>query len=250
MMNFKKLSAAVRAFAMAATMLAGCGDSESSSKAETTTTTAAATEAPATEAPAPDTTAAPETEAVTEAPTETEAVTESAPEELEITTGDDIEIPGGETKYYVWGGGSVTWAMDLDNDDTNNEEGTTKGNQFPGRGAEGYEEFWVGDLDSSEGTATLTIPVVKGAVVQFIAGGWETYEGVQYSVTVGNKKGEVKWVNDEENEGRSKPTFTYLVEDDVTEITAEIYYYDRTDDAEDPLFNDYCQGFVHVIYPA
>ena len=148
------------------------------------------------------------------------------------------------------GGGSVTWAMDLDRDDTNNVEGSTEGNQFPGVGNDGYEEFWVGDLDSSEGVATLTIPVVKGAVVQFIAGGWENYPGVQYSVTIGDKVGEVKWVSNADDPAVSDPTFTYLVEDDVTEITAEIYYYDRTeDDAEDPLFNDYCQGFVHVIYP-
>lgn len=245
-MNLKRIFASVCALAMSAALLASCGDSDSSStaadskeEATTTTTTTAAQEEETT------------TTTTTAAETETTTTTTEAAAEPEISTGDDIEIPNGETKYYVWGGGSVTWAMDLDNDDTNNVDGTTEGNQFPGRGAEGYEEFWVGDLDTSEGTATLTIPVVKGAVVQFIAGGWETYPGVQYSVTVGNKKGEVKWLGDEANDGKtSLPTFTYLVEDDVTEITADIYYYDRTeDDVEDPLFNDYCQGFVHVIYP-
>ncbi|MBR1392875.1 MAG: hypothetical protein IJ561_03460 [Ruminococcus sp.] len=242
-MNLKRIFASVCALAMSAALLASCGDSDSSStaatdskeEATTTTTTAAQEEETTT--------------TTTAAETETTTTTTEAAAEPEISTGDDIEIPNGETKYYVWGGGNVTWAMDLDNDDTNNVEGTTEGNQFPGVGVDGYEQFWVGLLDTSEGTATLTIPVVKGAVVQFIAGGWESYEGVQYSVTVGNKKGEVSWKAADEENKRSLPTFTYLVEDDVTEITADIYYYDRTDGAEDPLFNDYCQGFVHVIYP-
>ena len=76
-----------------------------------------------------------------------------------------------DVKYYVWGGESVTWGMDLDGNDENNVEGSTEGNQFPGYGADGYEEFWVGSLDATEGTATLKIPVQKGDKVEFIAGG-------------------------------------------------------------------------------
>ena len=244
-MTMKKLSAVLCAFAMATAMLTACGDSDSSAKSEnTTTTTTTAAEAESVE----DTTTT--TEAPAEESAADESVAEDPAEEPVIDDGSDIEIPGGETKYYVWGGGSVTWGMDLDRDDTNNVEGTTEGNQFPGVGNDGYEEFWVGTLDSNEGTATLTIPVVKGAVVQFIAGGWENYPGVQYSVTIGDKKGEVKWASNADDPAVSDPTYTYLVEDDVTEITAEVYYYDRTeDDEEDPLYNDYCQGFVHVIYP-
>ena len=158
-----------------------------------------------------------------------------------------------ETKYYVWGGEQVGWSMDLDNDDTNNEDpDLLVSNQFPGYGKDGYEKFWVGTLDANEGKATLTIPVVKGATVDFIAGGWEEYPGVQYSVTIGDVVGEVKWdpLYPDDPKKLSKPTFTYEVTDDVTEITAEIYYYDRTeDDVEDPLYNEYCQGFVHVNLP-
>ncbi len=158
-----------------------------------------------------------------------------------------------ETKYYVWGGEQVGWSMDLDNDDTNNEDpDLLVSNQFPGYGKDGYEKFWVGTLDANEGKATLTIPVVKGATVDFIAGGWEDYPGVQYSVTIGDVVGEVKWdpLYPDDPKKLSKPTFTYEVTDDVTEITAEIYYYDRTeDDVEDPLYNEYCQGFVHVNLP-
>ena len=154
-----------------------------------------------------------------------------------------------EIKYYIWGGQQVGWAMDLDNDDTNNVEGSTEGNQFPGYGKDGYEEFWIGDLDSAEGTATLKIPVVKGAKVDFIAGGWGTYDGDQYDVTIGDWKATIKWIPIEGDPDHSDVGATYEVTDDVTELTAEIYYKDPVDDGNTFGFNDYCQNFVHVHLP-
>ena len=165
-----------------------------------------------------------------------------------------------EIRYYVWGGEGVCWSMDLDNNDENNEdEDPLVSNEFPGYGADGYEKFWVGTLDADEGAATIKIPVEKGAKVQFIAGCWEWYTGVHYTVTIGNQVAEIKWDQDpafEKNE-HSLPTACYEVTDDITELEAEIYYVDWDPSLFHPdhqpaadakgLYNPYCQGFVHVL---
>ena len=157
------------------------------------------------------------------------------------------------TKYYCWGGESVTWGMDLDGD----EEA-----DFPGYGAEGYEDYWVGTLDATEGTATLTIPCAKGDKIEFATCGWEFYTGVQYTVTIGDWKGEVKYVDPSEDGSHALPakaTAIYEVTDDVTEVTAEIYYLDKDEalfeegkapgEDQPTLFNAWCSSRVNVVTP-
>ena len=158
------------------------------------------------------------------------------------------------TKYYIWGGENFTYAQDLNGDD---EE------DFPGYGADGYEQYWLGTLDPDTGEATLKIPCAKGDTIKFATSGWEWYTGVQYTVTIGDWKGEVKYVDPDPSTGDhelpASVTAEYEVTDDVTEVTAEIFYLDKDEslfeeghapgESQPTLFNAWCSSRVYVVTP-
>ena len=92
-----------------------------------------------------------------------------------------VKNPDGTVKYYQWGGASVNWSWDVDGDNV----GETK----DGVGT----ETWVGTVGADGGQ--LSIPVVKGAVVDFYCLSWDTYKGVQYILTINDEEAAVKPVD-------------------------------------------------------
>ena len=92
-----------------------------------------------------------------------------------------VKNPDGTVKYYQWGGASVNWYWDVDGDNV----GETK----DGVGT----ETWVGTVGADGGQ--LSIPVVKGAVVDFYCLSWDTYKGVQYTLTINDEEAAVKPVD-------------------------------------------------------
>ena len=89
-----------------------------------------------------------------------------------------VKNPDGTVKYYQWGGASIAWSWDVNGDgvgDTKDGVGT---------------ETWVGTVGADGGQ--LSIPVVKGAVVDFYCLSWNTYKGVQYTLTVNDEEAAVK----------------------------------------------------------
>ena len=89
-----------------------------------------------------------------------------------------VKNPDGTVKYYQWGGASVNWSWDVDGDNV----GETK----DGVGT----ETWVGTVGADGGQ--LSIPVVKGAVVDFYCLSWDAYKGVQYTLTINDEEAAVK----------------------------------------------------------
>ena len=89
-----------------------------------------------------------------------------------------VKNPDGTVKYYQWGGASVNWAWDVDGDNV----GETK----DGVGT----ETWVGTIGADGGQ--ISIPVVKGAVVDFYCLSWDTYNGVQYTLTINDEEAAVE----------------------------------------------------------
>ena len=89
-----------------------------------------------------------------------------------------VKNPDGTVKYYQWGGASVNWSWDVDGDNV----GETK----DGVGT----ETWVGTVGADGGQ--LSIPVVKGAVVDFYCLSWDTYNGVQYTLTINDEEAAVE----------------------------------------------------------
>ena len=92
-----------------------------------------------------------------------------------------VKNPDGTVKYYQWGGVSIAWAWDVNGDgvgDTKDGVGT---------------ETWVGTVGADGGQ--LSIPVVKGAVVDFYCLSWDTYKGVQYILTINDEEAAVKPVD-------------------------------------------------------
>ena len=99
-----------------------------------------------------------------------------------------VKNPDGTVKYYQWGGASIAWAWDVNGDgvgDTKDGVGT---------------ETWVGTVGADGGQ--LSIPVVKGAVVDFYCLSWDTYNGVQYTLTINDEEAAV---NPGETEDPTKP---------------------------------------------
>ena len=92
-----------------------------------------------------------------------------------------VKNPDGTVKYYQWGGASVNWSWDVDGDNV----GETK----DGVGT----ETWVGTVGADGGQ--LSIPVVKGAVVDFYCLSWDKYKGVQYTFTINDEEAAVKPVD-------------------------------------------------------
>ena len=89
-----------------------------------------------------------------------------------------VKNPDGTVKYYQWGGASIAWAWDVNGDgvgDTKDGVGT---------------ETWVGTVGADGGQ--ISIPVVKGAVVDFYCLSWDTYNGVQYTLTINDEEAAVK----------------------------------------------------------
>ena len=89
-----------------------------------------------------------------------------------------VKNPDGTVKYYQWGGASVNWSWDVDGDNV----GETK----DGVGT----ETWVGTVGADGGQ--ISIPVVKGAVVDFYCLSWDSYKGVQYTFTINDEEAAVK----------------------------------------------------------
>ena len=92
-----------------------------------------------------------------------------------------VKNPDGTVKYYQWGGASIAWAWDVNGDgvgDTKDGVGT---------------ETWVGTIGADGGQ--ISIPVVKGAVVDFYCLSWDTYKGVQYTLTINDEEAAVKPVD-------------------------------------------------------
>ena len=89
-----------------------------------------------------------------------------------------VKNPDGTVKYYQWGGASVNWSWDVDGDNV----GETK----DGVGT----ETWVGTIVADGGQ--ISIPVVKGAVVDFYCLSWDTYNGVQYTLTINDEEAAVE----------------------------------------------------------
>ena len=89
-----------------------------------------------------------------------------------------VKNPDGTVKYYQWGGASVNWSWDVDGD--------TVGETKDGVGT----ETWVGTIGADGGQ--ISIPVVKGAVVDFYCLSWDAYKGVQYTLTINDEEAAVK----------------------------------------------------------
>lgn len=82
-----------------------------------------------------------------------------------------VTLSDGTVNLYQWGGSSVTWGWDVDGDKVaDTEEGVDTAT-------------WLGTI-ADDGTGTLVIPVDQGATVEFVTLGWDTYDGVQFSVTI------------------------------------------------------------------
>jgi hypothetical protein len=81
-----------------------------------------------------------------------------------------VTLADGTKTYYQWGGAQVTWGWDADGDEVDDSLDGVKGST------------WLGTV--TDGKATLSIPVAQGATVDFLTLGWDSYAGVQYSVTV------------------------------------------------------------------
>ena len=99
-----------------------------------------------------------------------------------------VKNPDGTVKYYQWGGASVNWSWDVDGDNVGETE--------DGVGT----ETWVGTVGADGGQ--ISIPVVKGAVVDFYCLSWDTYNGVQYTLTINDEEAAV---NPGETEDPTKP---------------------------------------------
>ncbi len=80
-----------------------------------------------------------------------------------------VTAEDGTKTYYQWGGKEVSWGWDADNDGTEDSVGGVNG------------ETWVGSV--TDRVATLEIPATKGSVIEFLALGWDTYEGTQFTIS-------------------------------------------------------------------
>ncbi len=81
-----------------------------------------------------------------------------------------VTLPDGTKNYYQWGGAQVTWGWDATGDKEDDSVGGINGNT------------WLGEVVDNQ--ATLRIPVEKGATVDFLCLGWDSYAGTQYTVDI------------------------------------------------------------------
>ncbi len=73
------------------------------------------------------------------------------------------------TKAYQWGGAQVSWGWDFDGDKNDDSLNGVNG------------ETWLGTVGADGGE--ISIPVSEGAVVDFYCLSWDSYAGVQYTLT-------------------------------------------------------------------
>ena len=128
--------------------------------------------------------------------------------------------------YYQWGGAQVSWGWDIDGDKNDESKDGVNGST------------WLGTV--TDGKLTLDIPVAKGATVDFYTLGWDSYDGVQYTVTIDGKDYEAKYVKD-------APSFSVTVDADVTSLKADVVY--APDQGDTFNFNDWCGNGVVVTIP-
>ena len=90
-----------------------------------------------------------------------------------------VKNPDGTTKYYQWGGAQVSWGWDATGDKEPDSIDGVKG------------ETWVGTVSGEDRSGQLSIPVVKGSVVEFYCLSWvddatgeAKYEKTQYTLTI------------------------------------------------------------------
>ncbi|MGN0597946.1 MAG: hypothetical protein ACI4J1_11540 [Ruminiclostridium sp.] len=72
-------------------------------------------------------------------------------------------------KFYQWGGAQVSWGWDADGDENEDSKDGVNG------------ETWAGTVGADGGV--ISIPVSEGDVVDFYCLSWDTYAGVQYTLT-------------------------------------------------------------------
>ena len=90
-----------------------------------------------------------------------------------------VKNPDGTTKYYQWGGAQVSWGWDA--------TGDKEFDSFDGVNG----KTWVGTVSGEDRSGQLSIPVVKGSVVEFYCLSWvddttgeAKYEKTQYTLTI------------------------------------------------------------------
>lgn len=76
----------------------------------------------------------------------------------------------GSTEYYQWGGKSVTWSADFNDDKEDDCKDGVNG------------DHWLGTV--ADGKVTLEIPVDKGSKVEFYVFSWDAAAGVQYNIAI------------------------------------------------------------------
>ncbi len=81
-----------------------------------------------------------------------------------------VTAEDGTKTFYQWGGAQVSWNVDYDKDGTDDFIGGVNGDN------------WLGSVSGD--SATLEIPVTKGATVEFICQAYDAYDGVQYTITI------------------------------------------------------------------
>ena len=164
-----------------------------------------------------------------------------------------VKNPDGTVKYYQWGGASITWSWDVDGD----------GVADTGDGVKG--ETWVGTVGADGGL--LSIPVVKGAVVDFYCLSWDTYEGVQYTLTINDEEAAVKPSEPDPadpadpdapkpiqtkadisfTDGKT-PSYTYTVKGDIDALKVDVAL-SADAAAAQAGWNDWCAAGVAVKNP-
>ncbi len=159
-----------------------------------------------------------------------------------------VKNPDGTVKYYQWGGASIAWAWDVNGDGV----GETK----DGVGT----ETWVGTVGADGGQ--LSIPVVKGAVVDFYCLSWDAYKGVQYTLTINDEEAAVKPGEPDPvdpakpiqtkadisfTDGKT-PSYTYTVKGDIDALKVDVAL-SADAAAAGSGWNDYCSAGVAVKNP-
>ena len=121
-----------------------------------------------------------------------------------------VKNPDGTTKYYQWGGAQVSWGWDATGDEKFDSIDGVKG------------ETWVGTVSGEDRSGQLSIPVVKGSVVEFYCLSWvddktgeAKYDKTQYTLTINDEEvaaddnktpdDDTKNDNDTDNEDPVKP---------------------------------------------
>lgn len=94
-----------------------------------------------------------------------------------------VKNPDGTTKYYQWGGAQVSWGWDATGDKEPDSIDGVKG------------ETWVGTVSAEDRSGQLSIPVVKGSVVEFYCLSWvddatgeAKYDKTQYTLTINDEE--------------------------------------------------------------